>query len=180
MPPELATAAIAAGVALIVGALSALLTWTQIQRERHKWLTELKVAYALELYRTRLSSYPDVFVVLKKLSHGGQHVDSPVAPGTARQVGDELNDWIYSVGGMCADKVTRGALILLREACFQWAREGHPPNGVYSIRNSAIQALRLDLDLSGLEDYDFDNTPTQVEKLRQEIALMENRRGPGR
>jgi hypothetical protein len=39
-------------------------TWSQIQRERKKWLIDLKAAYEMERYKTRLASYPKVFEII--------------------------------------------------------------------------------------------------------------------
>jgi hypothetical protein len=57
-------------VALVVAGGSSFLSWTQIRRERDKWQVDVKLAYALELHKARMASYPEVFQVLLKLSHG--------------------------------------------------------------------------------------------------------------
>ena len=65
MPLEIQTALISAAVAIITVAIGGFLTWNQIQRERRRWLTDLKTAYSMELHKTRLDSYPRVYEILK-------------------------------------------------------------------------------------------------------------------
>lgn len=63
MPLEIQTALISAAVAIITVAIGGFLTWNQIQRERRRWLTDLKTAYSMELHKTRLDSYPRVYEI---------------------------------------------------------------------------------------------------------------------
>jgi hypothetical protein len=83
----------------------------------------------------------------------------------------ELNDWFYSAGGMCADTSTRGAILLLRGACLEWERQGSKPSSLYTWRNNALLLLRNDLGLQGLEAYEFQNTPTLIAKVQEQVAL---------
>ena len=55
---QVANALISGIVALVVAGGSGLLAWAQIRRERRRWLVDVKVAWALELHRARLASYP--------------------------------------------------------------------------------------------------------------------------
>lgn len=55
---QVATALISGVVALLVAGASALLTLAQIRREHRKWLTDLKAAWSIELYKTRMATYP--------------------------------------------------------------------------------------------------------------------------
>ena len=111
MSAQVVTALISGLIALVVAGGSGLLTWTQIRRERNKWQVEIKTAYALELHKTRLGSYPEVFRTLLKISHG---TGGTINAETAAEVARELNSWLYSTGGMCADELTRGAILGLR------------------------------------------------------------------
>ena len=47
MPTELINALIAAGVVLLTASITGVITWSQIQRERKKWLIDLKTAYSV-------------------------------------------------------------------------------------------------------------------------------------
>ena len=105
MPLELQTALIAALVALVTAALSSFITWSQIQREKTKWLTDLKTSYSVELYKTRLASYPRIFEILGRLS---KHAPVHVTPATAKQIAQEIHARLYPPGGLCADARTRG------------------------------------------------------------------------
>ncbi|MEU3349849.1 hypothetical protein ABZ723_33655 [Streptomyces sp. NPDC006700] len=98
MNDQIVTALISGLVALLVAGVSGLLTLLQIRRERRKWLTDLKTAWALENHKTRLASYPDAFTILRRLSHGSAEA---VTPQVAARVAAELNDWLYSTGGCC-------------------------------------------------------------------------------
>ncbi len=142
----------------------------QIQRERKKWLIDFKTAYSLELYKARLTSYPRVFEILEKLSH---RTSDPVTQEKAEQVAQELNEWFYSVGGMCAETSTRGAIRGLRDCCFKWGRKGgEEPSDLYEWRNTAMLLLRRDLDIQGLESFDFAEGATLLKRLREEIDSM--------
>ncbi|MEV0181862.1 hypothetical protein AB0I54_21595 [Streptomyces sp. NPDC050625] len=167
MNDQVVTALISGLVALLVAGVSGLLTLVQIRRERRKWLTDLKGAWALENHKTRLASYPDAFAVLQRLSHGGAEA---VTPEVAARVAAELNDWLYSTGGMCADAATRGALLGLRQRCRRWAKNGgQRPDDLYTWRNLALALLRRDLDILGLETYESDADATMLKQLQQEL-----------
>jgi len=138
-----------------------------LDRFREGWVTDLQTTYELERYKTRLTSYPEAFKIIGKLSHGAHE---PLTPEKAKQVAYELNDWFYSAGGMCADTSTRGAILLLREDCLDWERKGSKPSSLYTWRNIALLLLRNDLGLQGLEAYEFQNTPTLIAKVQDQVA----------
>src|SRR6516225_10966082 len=91
MPIALETTIITVIVAFIVGLLTAATSYIigsrQIQQndeknhrelelelnrfreEQKQWITNLQAAYELEKYKARISSYPDVFAIIGKLSH---------------------------------------------------------------------------------------------------------------
>jgi hypothetical protein len=91
----------------------------------------------------------------------------------ADEVACELNSWFYSSGGMCADASTRGAILGLRRCCQTWATTGNRPKETNEFRNLAIYLLRRDLDVGGLEEYDFQNPSTMLEKLKADLSTME-------
>jgi hypothetical protein len=171
MPLEIQTALISAAVAIITVAIGGFLTWNQIQRERRRWLTDLKTAYSMELHKTRLDSYPRVYEIFKKLSTFADRTD-PVTPEKAKQIAQELNDWFYSVGGMCAEATTRGVLLGLREACAAWGETGEKPSDLDDWRFNAMLLLRLDLDIEGLESFDLNNRGSMLAKVKEQISQL--------
>jgi hypothetical protein len=174
MPTELVASLVSAAVALLIAVASGSLTWTQVRRERRKWLVDAKVSLSVETHKVRLASYPAAFRALAALSHGSANrADSD----KAGEVATALNDWLYSAGGMCASAVTRGAILGLRQICRRWSKDGGDrPEELYGLRNLALSALRLDLDLPGLESYDFDDSATLLRQLQDDVHQMESRR----
>ena len=170
MPLELQTALIAAAVGIITAALGASVTWSQVQRERRKWLIDLKTAYSVEMYKTRLAAYPQAYAILAKLSN---RASEPVTPEKAKQIAEELNAWFYSTGGMCAEASTRGALLGLREALFSWLERGTKPSDLYDWRDVAAFLLRRDLDIQGLDSFDPKDRKPLLEKLKAEMASFQ-------
>jgi hypothetical protein len=77
---------------------------------------------------------------------------------------------------MCADATTRGAVLGLRDSCSRWATIGdtRPPQ-LYEFRNLTITFLRRDLDLGGLEPYDFQRNVTVLNKLRDDLDALDKR-----
>lgn len=168
MSTEILSALIAALVALITAAISGFITWSQVQRERTKWLVDLKTAYNVELYKARLAEYPKLLHVLEKLS---TRAAIPMTPETSQKIANEINDWFYSAGGLCADASTRGALLGLRESLLQW-REGPLPPEIRQWRNAVVFSLRRDLDVMGLESFNPDDTAPLLEKLKKEMESV--------
>ncbi|WP_328958295.1 hypothetical protein [Kitasatospora purpeofusca] len=176
MSEQIVTALLSGLVALVVASIGAALTLAQQRRERARWLTDLKSGWALELHKARLESYPEVFRILGGLSHAG----SPLTPEAAGQVAVALNGWFYGPGGMCATATARGAVLGLRHCCRRWARDGgRQPGDLYRWRNLTIAALRSDLDLAGLESYDFHPGSTILADLRRELESAERGPRPG-
>lgn len=167
MSDTVVAAIISALVALITVLVSFGVAWWQLSRERIKWIADLKASYHSELYKTRLATYPDILKVLGNLST--RSVEE-LTPERAEEVGNEINAWIYGTGGLCASKQTRGALLGLREVCLSW-RTDCDWDQLYGFRNPAIEMLRRDLDIKGLESYDFNNLQTMLEELQGDIAL---------
>ena len=90
MSIELQTALISAGVAVVTAFLGGYISWSQLRRERNRWLIDLKSNYSLELYRSRLESYPKASVATAKLSSRSESV----AAETAKEIVDDLNTWL--------------------------------------------------------------------------------------
>ena len=168
MPFELQTALISALVALVTAAIGGYLTWNQIQREKTRWLIDLKASYSVELYKTRLASYPQICQLLGKLS---KHAPDPPSPAKAQKIGQEIHEWLYSPGGLCAESSTRGALKGLRHYCLEW-KEGARPAEIGQWRYTALFLLRRDLDLQGIESFDPKDSISLLKKLQAELDSM--------
>jgi hypothetical protein len=168
MPLELQTALISALVALVTVGVGGYFTWSQIQREKNKWLIKLKTSYSVELYKTRLKSYPAMFELLGQLS---MHAPDPLTPEKAQQIGQAIHTWLYSPGGLCAETSTRGALKELRNCCSEW-KEGPKPPELAERRHSVLFLLRRDLDLHGFESFDPKDSGPLLHKLQSEMSLM--------
>lgn len=170
MPSNLIAPLISAVVALVIAAVSSTLTWLQVRRERRKWLIDTKLSSSMEVFKLRITTYPAALEALAGISHGAS---TKVTGEEAGHVAGLLNDWLYSAGGMCASATTRGAVLGLRQACRRWKQEGVKPDGLYTFRNYALASLRLDLDLAGLEEYEFDNPSTWLRQLEHDLHLLE-------
>lgn len=170
MSAQVEATLISAAVALVVAGGGGLLTWSQVRRERTKWLVDLKAAYTLELYKTRLNSYPELFTIMSGLSTRSV---ASVTKAAAETIAADLNSWLYSIGGMCADSRTRAAVVGLRVCCDNWPENGQQPEELYKIRNAVLTFLRRDLDLGDPEFYDFDDTSTLLNDLQDDLAKLE-------
>ncbi len=166
MSITLQTTLISAGVAFIIALLS---TYITLRLERRRWLINLKTSYETERYKARLAAYPRVFEILLKLSHGSKE---PVTPEIATEIAYELNEWFHSVGGMCAEAETRGAILALRGLCFTWGREGKMPDNLYDWRNASLLLLRRDLDIEGLESTDIEKITPILDSIRERMAKI--------
>lgn len=173
MSTQIISALISGIVALVVAIIGGLLTWSQVRRERIKWLVDLKAAYTLKLYEARLNSYPKLLRIMSKVS---TRSITSVTAADAQTVAGELNSWFYSTGGLCADSRTRGAVLGLRECCDLWARSGTRPKEFFEIRNAVLIFMRHDLDLGGLESYDFSNTSTLLAELQADLDSIQNKK----
>lgn len=168
MPTDIVTALVAAFVALITAGITSIITWIQVQRERTKWLTDLKSAYSVELYKARLAEYPKIMQVIGKLS---SRAADALTPERAQAVALELNDWFYSTGGLIAEASTRGALVALRDRCLRW-KEGTKPEEIRTWRNAAVFALRRDLDIVGMESFGVDAEASLLANLKKEMDAV--------
>lgn len=93
-----------------------------------------------------------------------------ITKAAAETIAADLNSWLYSIGGMCADSRTRAAVVGLR-VC--WPENGQQPEELYKIRNAGLTFLRRDLDLGDPEFYDFGDTSTLLNDLQDDLAKLE-------
>jgi hypothetical protein len=166
MSDTVVAAIISAVVALITVLISFGVAWWQLSRERLKWVADLKASYHSELYKTRLTAYPEILKVIGDLS---TRAVEPLSAEKAEEVARKINTWLYGAGGLCASKQTRGALLGLREVCLSW-RARNDWGNLYGFRNPAIEMLRRDLDIKGLESYDFNDLQSVLEELKEDMA----------
>ncbi|HYX48691.1 MAG TPA: hypothetical protein VE843_03060, partial [Ktedonobacteraceae bacterium] len=136
------------------------------REEQKQWINNLSAAYELEKYKVRIASYPDMFTIIGKLSHKAK---VPATAEKAKDIAEELNNWLYATGGMCAEPSTRGALLKLRDACFNWNRRGVKPDDLYKWRNYSLLLLRNDLGIKGLESFDYGKTASLIERVKEEV-----------
>ena len=149
MSPELQSALIAAGVALVTGAITGYLTWQQIRREREKWLYDIKTTISVELHRRRMEEYGKLSKLLIGTSRASRE---KLTPARAHEMADEINDWMYGAGGLMASSRTRNAGWALRDRLLRW-KEGKQPKDILEVRTLLWWSMRQDLDIpSGRED----------------------------
>ena len=165
MSDAIQSALVAAVVALVTGGITGYLTWSQAQRERVKWLVDLKKSIATEMHKARLAEYPKLLNILGRLS---SQAPVPLTPDVAHQVAGQVNDWFYSTGGLVADTTTRGAVLKLRQVCVEWT-SGPRPGDMKQWRNLVIRLLSRDLDLTGLEDFDPLDTAPLLDRIHKEM-----------
>ena len=78
----------------------------RLREEQKHCITNLQAAYELEKNKARIARYPALFTIIGKLSHKAK---IPATAEKAKDIAEELNDWLYSAGGMCAEPSSRGA-----------------------------------------------------------------------
>lgn len=143
MSPELQTALIAAAVALVTAGFTGFLTWQQIQRERFRWLYDIKATVSVELYRKRLEEYARLSKILMGLSTRSQ---PKLTIPRAHAIADTLNEWMYGAGGMVASERTRNAGWALRDRLYRW-KSGAQPRDILDVRRLLMWSMRTDLDI---------------------------------
>jgi hypothetical protein len=119
-----------------------------------------------ELNAHHCSNYPDMFTIIGKLSHKAK---IPATSEKAKEIAEELNDWFYSAGGMCAEPSTRGTPLKLRDACLHWNKRGVKPDGLFKWRNYSLLLLRNDLGIKGLETFDYRTMASLIERVKEEF-----------
>lgn len=96
-----------------------------------------------ELHKLRLATYPQLHQLLQKLS------PPPHVPLTAEQchhIATEINNWLYSAGGLYTESETRTAIINLRDLCLDWDGDRQQ---LAEGRDTVLHLLRKDI---GIED----------------------------
>jgi hypothetical protein len=171
MSPEVEAGLIAAIVALITAGITGFLTWQQIQRERTKWLYDIKTALSVELYRKRMAEYAELSKLLFSLSTTQQ---KKLTIGRAHEIADEINEWMYGAGGMVASATTRNAGWALRDRLLRW-KAGAQPKDILEVRTLLMWSMRNDLDIASGRTMDT-SEDTLIKQLRDEMNRVEGDR----
>lgn len=168
MSAELQTALIAGVVALLTAGITGFLTWQQIQRERSKWLYDLKTTVSVELFRKRMAEYAELTKTLEALSTTHK---PKLTMSRAHEVADEINRWMYGAGGLVASKRTRNAGWALRDRLLRW-RAGLQPKDIMEVRTLLMWSMRSDLDLPTGRAQDV-SEDTLIQQLKDEMNRVE-------
>jgi hypothetical protein len=166
MSPELQTALIAGAVALITASVTGYFTWQQIQRERARWLYDIKTAMAVELYRARLAEYARLSKVLMGLSTTAPRL----TVARAHAIAAEINEWMYA-SGLVASARTRNAGWALRDRLRRW-KAGAQPKDIMEVRTLLLWSMRHDLDIPSGRMQDAEEEPL-LKQLKDEMERME-------
>jgi hypothetical protein len=171
MSPELQAGIIAAVVALITAGGTGYLTWQQIQRERARWLYDIKTTFSVELYRRRMAEYTELSKILIALSTTRQ---KKLTVAGAHEIADAINEWMYGAGGLVASQRTRNAGWALRDRLLRW-KTGSQPRDIMEVRTLLMWSMRSDLDISSgrMQDTPED---TVIQQLRDEMNRVEGGR----
>lgn len=144
-------------ISLVVGAVSGYISsLIAVRQEKAKLAIELRKAYAIELFKKRLETYSEVMKILGILSGASTE---PLNIEKARQAGNKLNEWLYSVGGLCADMETRGALTILRNECLFTNGDIDSFKNIHNFMKESMLRLRRDLDIEGLKAFNPELPP---------------------
>jgi hypothetical protein len=165
MPIDLQTAMIAAVVALLASGVTAAIGWKQLQREKAKWLLDLKAQYTLELYKIRFEEYQKLNQIIGQLSR--RPGNTPTTE-IGYKVGEEINGWYFARGGLCTSRQTRSAVIKLRDFCLMW-KTGDMPRDVRDWWLTVEYLMRRDLDLISSEEVNRTDVLPLLEEIDQEM-----------
>lgn len=171
MSTDLQTALIAALVALITGAITGTLTWQQIQRERARWLYDIKTGISLELFRKRMEEYARLSSILSGLSATTQ---KRLSVARAHEIAAEINEWMYGSGGLAAGPRTRNAGWALRDRLLRW-KEGPQPADILEVRTLLLWSMRNDLDIPSGRVQDTEEA-SLLQQLKDEMNRVESKR----
>ena len=161
---EIITALIAAAVALATTVITSFIAWKKIVKESGRWLLDLRSSVEVDQYKLRVEQYDILIKCFINLTSKSPQFN----PDEAHQTAIFINNWIYSAGGLCADKNTYAAVVGLRNACSKW-KEGGTPNDIWMWRDLAINSMRKDLYQQNLAEFNFDETSSYIEKLKNEL-----------
>jgi len=166
MSPELQTALIAGVVALITAGFTGYLTWQQIQRERSRWLYDIKTTLSVELYRKRMEEYATLSKIMMGLSTTKQ---KQLTVAKAHEIAGEINEWMYGGGGL----VSSNAGWALRDRLLRW-RAGSQPKDIMEVRTLLLWSMRSDLDIPSGRTQDVAED-TLLKQLRDEMNQVEGK-----
>ncbi len=155
-------------VALITSGITGYLTWQQIQRERSRWLYDIKTALSVELYRKRMTEYAELSKLLLSLSTTQQ---KKLTIARAHEIAGEINQWMYGAGGMVASARTRNAGWALRDRLLRW-KAGSQPKDIMEVRTLLMWSMRNDLDIASGKTVDTSGD-TLIKQLRDEMNRLE-------
>lgn len=168
MSTELQTALIAAAVALLTAGLTGLLTWQQIQRERLRWLYDIKTALSVDLHRKRMEEYARLSSILIALSTTSQ---PEMTVAAAHKLAGHINEWMYGAGGLLAGAKTRNAGWALRDRLLRW-KTGRQPKDILEVRRLLLWSMRNDLDIPSGRTPDTAED-SLLKQLRDEMERLE-------
>lgn len=168
MSIELQTALIAALVALVTAGLTGVLTWMQIQRERARWLYDIKTTVSVELHRKRMEEYASLSRILMGLSTTKQ---KQLTITEAHEIADSINLWMYGAGGLIASAKTRNAGWALRDRLLRW-KAGHQPKDIMEVRTLLLWSMRNDLDIPSGRTQDTEED-SLLKQLKDEMNRVE-------
>ncbi len=171
MSPEVQAGIIAAIVALITASATGYLTWQQIQRERSRWLYDIKTTLSVELYRKRMAEYAELSKILIGLSTTQQKA---LTIARAHAIAAEINEWMYGAGGMVASARTRNAGWALRDRLLRW-KAGSQPKDIMEVRTLLMWSMRNDLDIASGRAIDT-SRDTLIQQLQDEMNKVESSR----
>ncbi len=170
MSTELQTALIAGVVALVTAGITGYLTWQQIQRERARWLYDVKTTVSVELYRKRMAEYAELSKLLLALSTTQKQ---KLSVARAHEIADQINKWMYGAGGMVASKRTRNAGWALRDRLLRW-KAGSQPKDIMEVRTLLMWSMRSDLDLPTGRTEEV-SEETLIQHLKDEMSRVEGK-----
>jgi hypothetical protein len=169
MPIELETALIAGVVALITASLTGYVSWLQVQRERAKWLYDIKTNISVELHRRRMEEYAKLSKLLIGTSRASRE---SFTPAKAHEMADLINDWMYGAGGLMASARTRNAGWALRDRLLRW-KDGKQPRNIIEVRTVLWWSMRQDLDIPSGREEDLPEDKL-IKQLREEMETAVN------
>lgn len=143
MSVEVEAALIAAVVALITGGITASIAWQQLQRERARWLYDIKTTLSVELHHRRMEEYANLSKILMALS---TTTKKELTIARAHEIAEQINEWMYGAGGLLAGAKTRNAGWALRDRLLRW-KTGHQPKDIMEVRTLLLWSMRNDLDI---------------------------------
>lgn len=167
MKIELKTALIAGIISLVCTLITIYFSAKNIRSNENLWYRDLAKSKELEIQKIRIEEYPKILSSLEVISSKSKMKPTKT---TIDSLGRNINEWLYSRGGLCASFNTREALRNLRNACFELDIKDSIPNEILDWRNVAFQYMRFDLDFNEDENWDSNNPKQPSRHTALEIA----------